>query len=158
MEETLSDGKVRPDYDSLKELARQLKRPEISLVATNLGNDPFYVGVASRRADAEWFVELWNTYKNREGLHLRGIHYILISQESGAVKCRNLTTYENTINCWQTLCKASRDARLLGLVPPDAFEDRRNSKPIRYLPTMLLRSYPSDPNGLRKANLKRLLW
>jgi hypothetical protein len=134
MEETPSDGKVRPDYDSLKELARQLKRPATTLIAMTSLNDPFYAGVAARRAQAEWFVELWNTYKSREGMHLRGVHYILISQGKGTVKSRNLMSYENTINCWQALCKASRDARLLGLVPADAFEDRRNSKPITYLP------------------------
>jgi hypothetical protein len=124
----------RPDYDSLKALARQLKRPEKTLVGTSLTNDPFYAGVANRKALAEWFLDIWNTYKCRDGIHLRGIHYLLISQENGEVTIRYVMLYENTGKCWQTLCKASRDARLLELVPPDAFEDRRNAKPIEYLP------------------------
>jgi hypothetical protein len=36
------------------------------------------------------------------------------------------TPYQNTERCWDYLGEASKAARILGLVPPTAFEDRRN--------------------------------
>jgi len=124
----------RPDYNSLKALSSLLKRPVGTLVAQSPGSDPFYAGVESRKAEAEWFEGIWKTYGFRIGIHLRGVHYLLISQENGLVKTFDGMLYGNTDECWMTLAVASRDARLLGLVPIEAFDDRRNSVPIEYLP------------------------
>jgi hypothetical protein len=41
--------------------------------------------------------------------------------------------YENTIDCWVEICHATRDALLLGLVPPDAFVDNRTDDPVIHL-------------------------
>jgi predicted nucleic acid-binding Zn-ribbon protein len=132
--ETLPDSKARPDYESLKALALQLDRPESTLVGTTLNNDPFYAGQGRRKKAAEWFLDIWNTYKCRTGIHLRRIHYLLISQENGVVKYRDSLIYENTDKCWDELCRASKHARWLGLVSVDAFEDKRNAKPFVHLP------------------------
>jgi hypothetical protein len=58
----------------------------------------------------------------------------MISQRGSPIKNYDGTPYENTDDCWEGLLRASRDARLLGLVPPDAFDDRRNKAPVEYLP------------------------
>jgi len=41
--------------------------------------------------------------------------------------------YVNEKDCWNQLCEAGRDARLLNLVPALDFEDRRNDEPREYL-------------------------
>jgi hypothetical protein len=121
----------RPDYKSLKELSRELKRPVGTLLAQASNCDPFYAGMPSRQRRAEWFAAIWEKYQFREGIHQGGVHYILIMQPT---KDHEGMLYENTERCWERLLLAGRDARLLELVPLDAFEDRRNAEAIEYLP------------------------
>ena len=117
-------------YETLKTLAESLGRPLGTLIALAGVNDPFYAGVASRRANAEWFAEIWERLDlSRRTQHLRRIHYILVSQ-TALIQFRDGKPYTNTQECWQYLCAASKDARYLGLVPSNGFEDRRNPDPI----------------------------
>jgi hypothetical protein len=117
------------DYASLKLLAEELDRP-VKSVVTDMTTDPFYAGAPFRKAAAEWFKELWERFQFRHGVHLRRIHYVLVSTEvldvSGA-------RYLNTLNYWNDLKSASRDARYLGLVPIDAFVDQRTDEAIVHL-------------------------
>ncbi len=92
-------------------------------------NDPFYVGTDNDRQNAEWFAELFNRFGYIEGVHLRRIHYQIISQDP-KVEMPNGKLYENTEKCWQFLNQAAKSARYLELVDPAKFEDRRASKPI----------------------------
>jgi hypothetical protein len=41
--------------------------------------------------------------------------------------------FENTLECWQFLCAAVRDARYLWLIPAGSIVDRRNPEPTIYL-------------------------
>jgi len=123
---------MRLDYEGLKALAAELRRPIKSLLAMGLDNDPFYAGMPSRRTRAEWFLEIWETFEFNSGVHLRRIHYILISADP-PVAGHTTARYLNTHNCWHDLIGAARDARLLGLVPFGAFEDQRVSAPKEYL-------------------------
>jgi hypothetical protein len=116
------------DYEGLKALAKELNRPASTLIALASVNDPFYIG-PTRQRDAEWFAEIWNRFGLGSGVHIRRIHYRLVSQ-SPPVQMPDGTTYENTNGCWKALGDAARDARYLGLVPIEAFVDRRNAEPI----------------------------
>ena len=68
------------DYDSIKGLAKQIGRSTKDLVALAVQNDPFYAGVPGRQREAEWFAEIWHRFGFSEGVHLRRIHYVLVSQ------------------------------------------------------------------------------
>jgi hypothetical protein len=57
-------------------------------------------------------------------VHVRRIHYRLISRESQTDWRGN--PYQNTNAFWQSLLCASKDARYLGTVPLEDFDDRRN--------------------------------
>jgi hypothetical protein len=50
------------------------------LLAMAPKNDPFYVGSPAQRAKAEWFAGLWERFGYTTGVHLRRVHYQLISQ------------------------------------------------------------------------------
>jgi hypothetical protein len=121
------------DYEGVKELADALGRSVRSLLALDVNNDPFYAGMASRRGRAEWFARLWEDFKFGSGIHVRRIHYVLVSQKTPVFLCDTTAPYLNTLECWRTLVVASRDARLLGLVPIEAFVDRRAEGVREYL-------------------------
>jgi hypothetical protein len=122
------------DYAELKRLSQELRRPLETLVALNLNNDPFVADLGHRRRDAEWFADLWKRFKLGSGIHLRRVHYRLISQES-PIKMPDGKAYENSYACWTMMHEAARDARYLDLVPIDDFVDRRNAEPIEHHPT-----------------------
>jgi hypothetical protein len=67
-------------YDEIKKLAAELGRPVSTLIALAPVNDPFCITTA-RRAGAEWFRNnVWKLLKPSEGIHLRRLHYRLVSQ------------------------------------------------------------------------------
>ncbi len=117
------------DYESLKELAKQLKRPVKSLLALSPGNDPFYCGMDAQVEKAKWFTELWERFGYTSGVHLRRMHYQIISQEPPE-RMVNGKPYENTDLCWNYLGLASQAARYLEMVDPENFVDRRNGAPV----------------------------
>ena len=121
-----------PDYDALKALSKELDRPVSSLIALVPQNDPFYSGMPSNREQAEWFANLWREYGIDRARHIRRVHYILQAQPHGTVLMRDGSPYENTDECWAPLAVASKHARYLGLVDPDALIDRRNPEPLLY--------------------------
>ncbi|MFM8443957.1 MAG: hypothetical protein ACKN9W_11545 [Methylococcus sp.] len=121
------------DYAELKQLAKVMKCSVKNLIVMAPQNDPFYCGTKADKAQAQWFGDLWERFgfsekakesKDAKGMHLRRIHYILVSQ--GDFTDCNGKPYENTDECWGALNTASRAARYLKLVPVDAFVDMRN--------------------------------
>jgi len=98
------------------------------LIVLARNNDPFYVGTNAHKRDATWFTEIWERFGYRDGVHLRRIHYRLVSQKEPVVMPSGLP-YENTEACWSFLAAASKYARWLKMVDPGAFDDRRNGKP-----------------------------
>lgn len=122
------------NYETIKALARQLRDEGESCQVTDLialapQNDPFYTGTEGERAKASWFAELWGRFGYRSGVHLRRVHYQLVSQDP-LVEKPNGGLYENTERDWGYLTLASKCARYLGLVEPEAFVDRRNPDAI----------------------------
>src|SRR5436305_4076971 len=107
------------DYDGIRTLSDKLSRPMSTLIALSGNNDPFYI-TSARQEQAMWFAELWERLNAGAGMHLRKFHYRIISQKAPIIKLDG-TPYENTMNDWQGLSHASRDARYLGLVPAEHF-------------------------------------
>jgi len=119
------------NYESIKELAKRDGRRVTDLIALAPQNDPFYAGTPGDWAMGEWFVDLWNKFGYGTGVHLRRVHYQIISQDP-PVKLPNGKPYENTEGCWDVLSAAAKAARYLRLVEPSAFVDRRNPEPHIY--------------------------
>jgi hypothetical protein len=93
--------------------------------------DPFYLGKARIR-DAQWFPDLYHECGFSRGVHIRRIHYRLVSQES-PIPMPDGTDYENTRKCSERLGSAARDARYAELVDIDDFIDRKNPEPMLFL-------------------------
>ncbi|MGO4621248.1 hypothetical protein AB4Z34_22995 [Ensifer sp. 2YAB10] len=116
------------DYDSIKATAKALKCRATDLIALAEGNDPFYAGLPYRKSGAEWFAGLWQQFGWGSGVHLRRLHYILISTTAPVLKPDG-TAYLNTLDDWKMLTRASLAARYLGLIPASHLIDRRNPDP-----------------------------
>jgi hypothetical protein len=127
---------AQENWRAIHELARKFGRPIASLLALAPQNDPFYLGEARLR-DAEWFAELYSEHEFGFGIHLRRIHYRLISQEM-PIRLRDGSDYLNTVECWQKLCTAASAARYAQLVPLDHFVDQRNPECEVYLPDSVI--------------------
>jgi hypothetical protein len=129
MSDDLSDGPI--DYDRLKAATRTLRRPLKSLYALDDDTDPFGAGTPGRRQRAEWIAGLWPRLEFRAGVHIRRVHYKLVSLPE-LVTRHNGEPYQNTYACWKGLGNAIRDARFLGLLPPNVIDDHRNPRPAIY--------------------------
>lgn len=68
-------------YEKVKRMAKALQCNTADLLVLARQNDPFYVGSPTERKMAEWFAELWRRFGYSAGIHLRRIHYQLVSQE-----------------------------------------------------------------------------
>ena len=132
------------DYDGLKTLARQIGRPVKDLLALTPGNDPFYAGVPYRRREGEWFSTLWDRFQFPDGVHLRRIHYVLVSMsESGeevlrpdGEPCGRVEPAAIVyIRTWQEIKPEGEDP------PETASESRRRPQP----------PWPSDPTARRRS-------
>jgi len=114
-------------YASVKTLAKQTGRNVPDLLALACQNDPFYAGSAATVDAADWFVRAWQAAGYTTGVHLRRVHYRLVTLAT-ELKPNGLP-YENTRNDWSFLCMAAKYARYLGKLNPTDFVDRRNPAP-----------------------------
>ena len=122
-------------YEFIKEMQKDLreqgdKRDIEDLIVEAVPNDPFYAGLPSQKKQAEWFVKIWKKFGAEIGVHLRGLHYKLISQKNPKTYTGRL--YQNTRKDWNRLLMASKYARHLGLIPHNAIVDRRNPEPQKF--------------------------
>ncbi len=127
------------DYSEIKQLSKATGQRVTDLIALAPANDPFYTGTPNDWALGEWFAGLWQAFGYQQGVHLRRIHYQIVSQDP-PVCLPNGLPYENTMECWDILNIASKAARYLGLVSPSAFVDRRAPETVVYA-----RHEASDP-------------
>lgn len=114
-------------------------------------NDPFNTGSDTQVKQAEWFADLWRRFGFGSGVHLRRVHYRLISQEMPP-KMHNGKPYENTEQCWGYLNQAGKYARYLNLVSAGAFDDRRNPDPMIFVKSE--REWWSEP----EASIEEFWW
>lgn len=114
-------------YEAIKEAASEAGYVIPDMLVMARGNDPFFCGSPTQQAQADWFAGLWRQFNFTTGVHLRRVHYRLVSQHNPTM--HDGKRYENTEGCWKYLCAAGKYARYLGLVDPEAFEDHRNPSP-----------------------------
>lgn len=130
------------NYDTIKDIAGRIRDAGGSCKVTDLialaaQNDPFYVGTDTDCKNGQWFADLWGRFGYTDNIHLRRVHYQIVSQKA-PVLMPNGDPYENTLRCWNFLEQASKAARYLELIDPKAFTDRRNPDPhlfAEWLPT-----------------------
>ena len=128
------------DYQTLKDMAQRQGKRVTDLIALSRNHDPFYVGTPTDLINAKWFADLWNRFGYTTGIHLRRVHYQIVSQEE-PVLLPSGTPYSNTEHDWAFLGIASEKARYLGLVDYAAFDDRRNPEAIIH--SELIKPQPS---------------
>jgi hypothetical protein len=115
--------------DWIKGLKKETGKNVPELLALTRERDPFYCGhTPTQQEQAKWFARMWEQeYKGQTGIHIRRMHYRLVAR--GDCLKTNGMPYENRRADWILLTEASRYARILHLVPADAFVDRRNAEP-----------------------------
>jgi hypothetical protein len=123
------------DWHAIQDLATAHERPLATLLALKCKNDPFYLGEARWR-DAEWFAALYREHGFGRGVHLRRIHYRLVSQER-PIQLPLGGDYINTMECWGAHCAAAKDARYARLVDANDFIDQRNPEADVRLPDVV---------------------
>ncbi len=111
-----------------RQLAEELGVRIQDLLVLARNNDPYSIGTPANMRDVEWFMDLWDRFGFEDGVHLRRIHYKIMSP--GTVRLPDGSLYENTVAHWQKLSEAGKKARILGAVSPHKFVDRRNPEPI----------------------------
>src|SRR6266699_2702375 len=119
------------DYEQIKQLSKETGQRVGDLIVLAPQNDPFYTGTPNDWALGQWFARLWQAFGYQQGVHLRRIHYQIVSQDP-PVCLPNGLPYDNTMECWDILNIASKAARYLGLVSPSAFVDRRAPETVVY--------------------------
>jgi hypothetical protein len=112
----------------LKMLAKIAGVAQADLLALAPANDPFALHRPARRRDAEWFAELFVRFEFGDGVHIRRIHYRIVSDATGGIIRPDGLPYVNDEPSWSLLVNASRDARYLNLVPAHWFLHPSHSK------------------------------
>jgi hypothetical protein len=123
----MSDSDQPKGHADLKVLGKELRRPLQTLHVLTAGNDPWMVEQDFRVEAVQWFFALYKRLKISTGVHIRRIFYSLVSQPD--LMRLNGERFENSVECANHLGDAVRDARYLGLIPADAFIDRKNPEP-----------------------------
>ena len=124
-------------YRFIKNLQQAIRKPNgrkstvKDMLVLSQQNDPFYAGNGAEGDKARWFAELWERFGCGSGVHLRRVHYRIVSE--GNILKPDGELYENNSRCWEYMQGASRQARYLGLVDPEEIVDRRNPAPIIYM-------------------------
>lgn len=119
------------NYSWIKQAAKQNGVSVNDLIVLAPQNDPFYTGTKGDVELGQWFSGVWQRMGDSRA-HVRRVHYWLVSQ--GSATFPNGKPYENTIECWDALNMASKAARYLNLVDPEAFNDRRTPEVMVYAP------------------------
>jgi len=101
---------------------------ELTVLAAQ--RDPYRLDTPAKHRSGAWFAEqVEYALRGRERLHLRGIHYAIVSK--GGIVKPNGKPYRNTDEDWTWLQEhASKAARWLGYTPFDRIVDERNDPPL----------------------------
>jgi hypothetical protein len=143
-------------YLRIKEIAKELRCVVTDLLVLARQNDPFYAGVPAQERKARWFAGLWERFGYTTGVHLRRVHYRVVSQVEP--RKDDGSPYQNTEGCWSYLGEAAKAARYLGYVRADAFVDRRNPDPHLLAPGVRTTPEPSWWAGELNASLPTVPW
>jgi hypothetical protein len=110
-------------------LAAKLRRRQESLYTLGSPNDPWMADADFRSKHAYWVADIFERFEIQSRIHARYIHYRLVSQETPILQVDD-TPYVNSVDCFNRLCDAIRDARYLDLISTEVIIDRRNPEPI----------------------------
>lgn len=124
----VNDTPERMNYETIKALAAGEGAKVTDLLALAPQNDPFYVGTPTTLAMGQWFADVWQQAGYTSGVHLRRVHYWLVSQDPPYPTHKG-ELYTNTDNHWKYLGNASKYARYLDLVRIADVIDRKNPDP-----------------------------
>ena len=69
-------------YERIKRLAKETGRNIPDLLALARKNDPYFMGSPAQVRQAEWFASLWERFGYTTSVHIRRVHYQLVSQVS----------------------------------------------------------------------------
>jgi len=119
------------DYGRIKQMAKEQGVSVNDLIVLAPQNDPFYTGTPGDQTLGEWFAHLWYSFGETRA-HIRRIHYQIVARAN--ITFPNGRPYENTTECWEALNVASKAARYLRLVDPEAFNDRRTPEVRLFAP------------------------
>ncbi|MEM7487255.1 MAG: hypothetical protein AAF348_18760 [Bacteroidota bacterium] len=117
------------NYETIKLAAKRAKIKVNELLALSPGNDPFYCGSPGQLEKAKWFGEIYDKMGRPDNVHVRRVHYWLVSQDP-KYKTPNGEDYLNNDKCWGLISISSKYARYAGLVPMENIVDRRNPPAI----------------------------
>src|SRR2546421_9461049 len=73
------------DYEQIKQRARATGQKVTDLIALAPQNDPFYTGTPNDLALGQWFALLWQAFGYTKGVHIRRVHYKIVSQDPPVV-------------------------------------------------------------------------
>jgi hypothetical protein len=127
-EVTMSDDQPTCRAD-LFALAAKKRRKQQSLYTLSAANDPWMADAEIRSRHARWAAKIFERFDIRSRVHVRHVFYRLVSQEAPEL-LPDGEPFVNTIENWNTLCDAIRDARYLDLIQTDVIIDRRNPDPV----------------------------
>jgi hypothetical protein len=95
------------------------------------GRDPYRQDTKGGRRDGRWFADQIDAYRPHGTVHLRGLHYILVSRE---VIKPDGQPYRNTTEDYSWLAdNAAAAARWLGYVDHARIVDERNAPPESFI-------------------------
>ena len=122
-----------PDHEAIKRMAIEKRATVRDFLVLSKSNDPFFIYPA-RAIAAHWIAQLFHELALPHGVHVRRLHYQLISRPTPPV-CPDGRPYENTDRNWQALIRAVRDARYLGLIDARHIADHGIDAPLVHMPT-----------------------
>jgi hypothetical protein len=108
--------------------------PLSSLTVLSPQNDPYRLDLPDSHRNGQWFAEVVVRLVPSGRVHLRGLHYRLVSA-ADVIRPDNSEPYINTDEAWDWLQnKAAKSGRWLGYVDFDRISDERNAAPEIFLP------------------------
>jgi hypothetical protein len=113
----------------LEAAAREARLPLSAFTVLDKSVDPYRQDTPAGHRDGAWLAEQMDALGITKPLHLRGVHYVLVS--SVGLTKPDGEPYRNNADDWEWLqVEASKAARWLGYVPFDRIVDERNSAPV----------------------------
>jgi len=119
------------NYEIIKAAAKKAKGKVTDFLALSPNNDPFYCGSPGQLEKAEWFGTIYDKMGSPDKVHVRRVHYWLVSQDP-KYKTPDGEEYLNNDKCWGLISIASKYARYSGIVPMENIVDRRNPPAIEH--------------------------
>jgi hypothetical protein len=116
---------------TIEEQAKSSGRSLGDLTVMSSMTDPYRIDTPANRRDAQWLAAAWATSVARRPLHLRGLHYALVSV-APPIKKPDGGDYLNTDDDWTWLQAVAGKARWLGFIEFEDISDERNAAPSIY--------------------------